>query len=154
MKITSRFSCGMVAVPLMASLLFLPGCFDNKAQQGAGIGALGGGMVGGLLGPSKNREQNALIGAAVGGALGYLVGHEMDQNDQIKVNQALETNRSYQTSRWVNPDSGTQYAVTPHPAQQVDGRECREMEIQTLIDGKTNTQTKVACRNTNGQWEI
>ncbi len=48
---------------------------DNmtQTQQRTGIGALGGGAVGGLLGSfSGNAGLGALLGAGVGGAGGYL----------------------------------------------------------------------------------
>ncbi|MBF0429379.1 MAG: glycine zipper 2TM domain-containing protein [Magnetococcales bacterium] len=139
------------------AFLFVPalsGCVDNKAQAGAGVGALGGGLAGSLLGKSKNKEQNALIGAAIGGVVGYAIGNEMDKNDKAKLNQAMETLPSRQTSTWVNPDTRTQYAVTPQPAYQVDGRQCRQAEIASVIDGKRETVVKTACRGPNGQWEI
>jgi hypothetical protein len=66
MALFNRSSRGILVVSLLASQLLLSGCFDNRAQSGAGLGALGGGLVGSLAGPSKNREQNALIGAVLG----------------------------------------------------------------------------------------
>ncbi|NGZ07350.1 MAG: glycine zipper 2TM domain-containing protein [Magnetococcales bacterium] len=141
-------ACAVLAAPLVT------GCMDNKAQQGAGIGALGGGLAGSLLGPSKNKEQNALIGAAIGGVLGYTVGNEMDKNDRAKLNQVFETVPSRQTTTWVNPDTRTEYAVTPQPAYQVDGRECRQAEIASVINGKRETVVKTACRRPDGRWEI
>lgn len=146
--------CAMASVMIFLAAPMLGGCFDNKAQQGAGIGALGGGLAGSLLGPSKNKGQNALIGAAVGGLLGYAVGNEMDKNDQVKLNNALETAPSRQTTTWVNPDTRAQYAVTPQPAYQVDGRDCRQAEIVSTINGKKETVVKTACRRPDGRWEI
>ncbi len=54
--------------------LALAGCDNmNQTQQRTGIGALGGGAVGGLLGSfSGNAGLGALLGAGVGGAGGYL----------------------------------------------------------------------------------
>lgn len=143
----------LLAVGFLGTPL-LTGCMESKSQQGAGIGALGGGLAGSLLGGSKNKEQNALIGAAVGGLLGYAVGNEMDKSDQTKLNQALETMPSRQTSTWVNPDTRAEYAVTPQPAYQNQGRECRNAEIASIINGKKEVVVKTACRRPDGQWEI
>ncbi|MBF0191918.1 MAG: glycine zipper 2TM domain-containing protein [Magnetococcales bacterium] len=145
------------SVPLMAALLITPlvsGCMENRAQQGAGIGALGGGLAGSLLGPSKNKEQNALIGAAIGGVLGYTVGNEMDKNDQARLNNAFETVPSRQTTTWVNPDTRAEYAVTPQPVYQSEGRECRQAEIASVINGRRETVMKTACRRPDGRWEM
>ncbi|MBF0447259.1 MAG: glycine zipper 2TM domain-containing protein [Magnetococcales bacterium] len=150
-KTTSRVA---VTVSLIGSLFFLTGCFDNKAQSGAGIGALGGGLAGSLLGPSKNKEQNALIGAVLGGLIGYTVGNEMDKADRQMVNQAFESKPSYETAEWVNPDTGNAYAVTPRPARQIGTQNCREAEIESVIDGKRETVVTTACRQPNGQWKI
>lgn len=150
MKITTA----TLAVPGLVVALALGGCGASKAQQGAGLGALGGGLVGSLVGPSKNREQNALIGAAVGGLLGYAVGNEMDKNDLQQVNRAYETLPDRQTTRWVNPNTGHSYAVTPQATQMVDGRPCRRATIEAMIDGKPQTVTKTACRRDDGTWEI
>ena len=110
-------------------LLMLSGC-ATKAQTGAGVGALGGAVAGSLIGDSKHEERNALIGGLIGGAIGYAIGNEMDKQDKAKINNALETSPSYQKTAWVNPDTGNQYAVTPRPASEVDGRPCREAEIE------------------------
>ncbi|MEO5364055.1 MAG: glycine zipper domain-containing protein [Magnetococcus sp. DMHC-8] len=145
----------LVLIPalLLVATPLLSGC-GTKAQSGAGIGALGGGLVGSLVGSSHNRGQNALIGAAIGGLVGYAVGNEMDKHDKQKLNHALETMPSRQTSSWVNPDTRVEYAVTPQPAYQSEGRQCRQAEIASIIDGRRETVLKTACRRPDGQWEI
>ncbi|MEO5340098.1 MAG: glycine zipper domain-containing protein [Magnetococcus sp. MYC-9] len=140
------------AVALMA-VPILSGC-QNMAQQGAGVGALGGGLAGSLLGNPKNRAQNALIGAAVGGLVGYAVGNEMDKNDRNKLSHTLETAPSRQATTWVNPDTRAEYTVVPQPAYQSEGRQCRQAEIASVIDGRRETVLKTACRRPDGQWEI
>ncbi len=142
-----------ISVVALLVVPLLSGC-QNMAQQGAGMGALGGGLAGSLLGNSKDRGRNALIGAAVGGLVGYAVGNEMDKNDKNKLNHTLETAPSRQTTTWVNPDTRTEYAVTPQPAYQTEGRHCRQAEISSIIDGRRETVVKTACRRPDGQWEI
>ncbi len=143
----------ILAILGLVAGLALAGC-QTKAQQGAGLGALGGGLVGSLVGPSKNREQNALIGAAIGGLLGYTIGNEMDKNDLQRVNRAYETMPDHQTTRWVNPNSGNSYAVTPQETHEIDGRPCRKAVIEAMVDGKRERVTKTACRRSDGTWEI
>ncbi|MEO5346599.1 MAG: glycine zipper domain-containing protein [Magnetococcus sp. YQC-9] len=155
-QIISRANRSRV-LSLAVLLLVAPltsGCMDSRAQQGAGIGALGGGLAGSLIGPSKNKEQNALIGAAIGGLVGYTVGNEMDKNDKARLNNALESMPTRQTSTWVNPDTRAEYSVTPQAPYQVDGRDCRQAEISSIINGKRETVVKTACRRPDGRWEI
>ena len=154
-KVTTRSISGFTAICFLVSGLALSGCGPtNKAQTGAGMGALGGGLFWAFLGPSKDRTRNALIGAVVGGALGYMVGANMDQNDQARLNDSFETSPSRQTTKWVNPDNNNAFAVTPFEARVVDGRHCRDAEIESVIDGKIETIVRTACRRDDGRWEI
>lgn len=152
-QVNGRWVVGVAGV--VAAGLALSGCIENKAQAGAGIGALGGGLIGSLAGPSKNRGQNALIGAAVGGLAGYAVGNEMDKNDRMRINQAYERTPNNQPVAWVNPDNGHQYTVTPRSTtQNAAGQPCRQAEIDSIIDGRRETVVKMACRRPDGTWEF
>ncbi len=52
----------------------------NKKEQGAIIGAAGGGAVGAVIGnQTGSTARGAIIGAAVGGTIGAVIGHQMDQ---------------------------------------------------------------------------
>ncbi|MBF0178743.1 MAG: hypothetical protein HQM03_01820 [Magnetococcales bacterium] len=137
-----------------ASLLFSPTLAVADAAGGAGVGALTGAVVGSLSGPAKNRGGNTLIGALAGGLLGYAIGNEEEKQGQVVINDALEYGPSYNTVTWVNPDSRVSYVATPQPAQTVDGRVCRELELQARIDGKRETVNGLTCRDDYGQWRL
>ena len=92
----------LIAVPLLAGLL---GCSAplTTREKGAGIGALGGAAVGGIIGSAVGHPG---AGAAIGGALGLgtgalvgdqLQGQQMEQDRQqrqVDENQAeLERQR-------------------------------------------------------------
>ena len=65
---------------LLIALLILTGCKASKSTKGAGIGAGGGAIIGGLIGrQSGNTAVGAIIGAGVGGATGALIGQRMDK---------------------------------------------------------------------------
>lgn len=142
---------------LPALLFFLTSCADSgltKGQQGAGIGAAGGAIIGQAIG--RNKEAT-LIGVAVGTMLGYIVGNEMDKYDRQQLNQAYEFGPSGQSTTWKNPDNGNNYQVTPQPAYthpQQPERPCRKAEILATIDGRTEKTYTTACRNSQGQWEL
>ncbi len=141
---------------LIVSLALLPllltsGCVTNKAQTGALGGAAGGAIIGQAIGHNTG---GTLIGAAVGSLLGYMVGNEMDKADKAQLNNVYETSPSQQTTKWVNPDTGNQYQVTPKPAYQDNSqRYCREAEILTTINGKAEKTIATACR-VDGRWVI
>jgi osmotically inducible lipoprotein OsmB len=66
----------IAVVFLILSITFIFGCTGmNSSQQstlsGAGIGAVGGGVIGAVTGGSATT--GAVIGAGVGGASGYLL---------------------------------------------------------------------------------
>ena len=144
-----------VIAPLLAlALLAQPGCSDmNKAQKGAVVGTLAGAAIGGLFG--GNHLLNAGIGAGIGLALGYIIGNEWDKSDQAKLNRSLESGQSGAASRWSNPDTGKQYAATPQPAYQQEGRTYRNVKIETVDEnGKKETVNAKAWRDQNGQWQL
>lgn len=137
---------------LVLPSLFLPACGAQKGKTGAIGGAAGGALIGQAIG---HNTQSTLIGAAVGTMLGYMIGNEMDKFDQQQLNKAYESTPSRQTSSWVNPDNGNQYAVTPLPAYHDQrGRDCREAEILATIDGKAEKTKTIACRDSDGRWVI
>lgn len=144
-----------VLVPAM--LLMLASCANSpysKGVQGAGVGAVGGALVGQAIG--RNTEAT-LIGAAVGTMLGYIVGNEMDKYDRQQLNYAYEYGPSGQTSSWHNPDTGNSYQVVPQPAYTEPANPnvpCRRAEILATIDGKTQKTYTTACRNSSGQWVL
>jgi len=144
----------LLLLPLI--VIALTSCGDQltKGQQGAGMGAAGGALLGQAIG---GNTEATLIGAAVGTMLGYIVGNEMDKYDRQELNKTYETAPSGQITSWQNPDSGNRYEVTPQPAytsQSAPDSPCRKAEILATIDGKTEKTYTTACRNSAGQWEL
>ncbi len=140
----------IILLCLLVAPLLATSC-ATKGQTGAIGGAAGGALVGQAIG---GNTEGTLIGAAVGGLLGYIIGNEMDKYDREQLNRAYEATPSRQTTNWVNPDNGNNYAVTPEPAyQDQSGRNCREAEILSTIDGKAEKTMATACRE-NGRWVI
>jgi outer membrane protein OmpA-like peptidoglycan-associated protein len=62
----------------------------NNTQKGAGIGAVAGALIGGIIGNNTGigTAGGALIGAAVGGGTGALIGNKMDKQAR-EIDQAL-----------------------------------------------------------------
>ncbi len=146
-----------ITIACILSMTLLTACAEmnsmNKAQKGALGGAAGGALIGQMIG---HNTEATLIGAAVGTMLGYIVGNEMDKYDKEQLNHVYERGASHQSTSWVNPDTGNQYAVTPQPAYQAPNTNqvCRKAEISAVIDGKQQKTQTTACRNENGQWHL
>jgi surface antigen len=145
-KITSIFAIGM--------LFFAMSCAQweqmGTREKGAATGVAGGAVLGQVLGGST---EATLLGGAIGGVLGYIVGSQMQQSDRTQLNQALETTPSYDTARWQNPDTGSQYAITPKPTYETGQRVCRKVDILAEVEGRTEKTEATACRE-DGRWVL
>lgn len=144
---------------LLASVILslsLVGC-QNMSQQDVGTvtgGAIGA-LVGSRFGGGSGRSVAVAVGAVTGALIGGQIGKSMDQADRMKVNQALETNRTGQISGWKNPDTGNYYRVTPKRTyQNTRGQYCREYITKATIAGKEQTMYGTACRQPDGQWKV
>ncbi len=140
-----------------AMLLLLTSCAEMDSMDKGVKGAIGGAAGGALIGQAIGRNTEAtLIGMAVGTMLGYIVGNEMDKSDRQQLNRAYESAPSGQPVAWVNPDSGNNYQVTPHPAYTNPSTHqvCRKADIYATIDGKSEKTVSTACRNAQGEWVL
>lgn len=139
---------------LIVLLTLAAGCAGeyNRAQSGAAIGAASGAVIGQAIGRNTG---GTLIGAAVGTLFGYILGNEMDKVDNQRLTTVYETGVSGQPVSWVNPDTGSNYTVTPQPAtMQRSGQPCRRAEVLAVIDGKRERTITTACRDGSGQWVL
>jgi outer membrane lipoprotein SlyB len=89
--IKKSFSGAVAGAAVVATLL--AGCAGGNLtsrEKGAGIGALGGASVGGLIGSAVHHPA---LGAAIGGALGLGAGALIGDQLQGRDNQAYEQDR-------------------------------------------------------------
>lgn len=148
---TCRWLTG--AVVLLFSLTLI-GCEGIKNQD---VGVLTGGALGGILGNQigggTGRVVATIAGTVAGALIGGSVGHSMDQVDQMRVNQALETAPTGRPVVWNNPDSGYHYEMTPTRTYHSRyGAPCRDYVVRGVIDGKPSTIRGRACRQRDGGW--
>ena len=77
----------ILALPLLAASIALAGCQTYqerpKTTTGAGIGAVGGAILGSQVAGGGQRTEGALIGAALGALAGGAVGNYMDKQEQV-----------------------------------------------------------------------
>lgn len=133
-----------------------PGEFgSNKTTGGGIIGAVLGGVAGSQFGKGKGQLIAVGVGTLGGMFVGSGVGSSLDKMDEMyakrNANKTLEYGRSNQPSRWQNPDSGHSGTFTAGPVKS-GGKVCRPYTTTIYIDGKQETGTGTACRNSNGQW--
>jgi hypothetical protein len=132
----------VIANILMISItgIFLGGCSNmSQTQQGAGIGAVAGGVLGAAV--SKNKGAGALIGAALGALAGAAIGNYMDKqnatreqaakkysydvrSDKLEIESAAVTPQTVQ--RGGTLDTSVQYTVlSPNTAEEIKLTETR-----------------------------
>ena len=149
------FTTRITTVALIAVLLTACADLQDRTPSraagtliGAGLGALAGSQVG----SGKGQLAAVAIGALAGAWLGSETGKSLDKADRLYAERtaqnALEYNRTGQTSTWRNPDSGHAGTMTPTRTFLTDrGEDCREFETTVSIDGRMETATGRACRS-------
>jgi surface antigen len=131
----------------------------TKEQFGTSFGAVGGGVVGSMLGKGSGQVVGTLLGAAGGAYLGHTFGAAMDKKDQQyntdTTVRTLETARAGHTNVWRNPDTGHSGTVVINKTYQGNtGEYCREFTQKVNIGGKTESGYGTACRQPDGAWKI
>lgn len=138
---------------LVGALSFSLAACSNMSKQDVGVitgGALGG-LVGSQFGGGSGQIVAAVGGAVLGAVIGGAIGKNMDETDKLKAQQALEDNRTGQSSSWSNPDNHRNYRMTPTKTYYHDGKPCRDYTMLVTIDGKPEKVHGKACR-VNGKW--
>ena len=126
------------------------------------LGGLLGGMAGAAIGSriGKGDERTAAIigGTIIGMIVGGSIGRSMDEVDQMKANQAINTAHTAplgETITWNNPDSGHSGTVTPvRDGTSASGSYRREFQQTVTIGGQTEQAYGTACRQPDGSWQI
>jgi len=125
----------------------------QKEQAGTVIGAVVGGVVGSQVGGGSGRTVAIVAGTIAGGLVGHSIGRHMDDTDQLKARQALESSRTGEPTTWRNPDTGATYTVVPTRSYQGTNGPCREYTLDATVDGKPDKVYGTACRQSDGSWK-
>lgn len=153
-----------LVITVFAAALTLAGCAGDDGPSGGEVaGAAGGAVVGGVVGSQIGSGTGRLIATGAGAALGALVGQQigkaLSEEDEERMTattgDALENNRTGETSTWNNPDTGHRGEVTPTETyRRDDGQPCREFRQTVYIDGEPEQAYGTACRQPDGTWKI
>jgi surface antigen len=99
--------------------------------------------------------EGAILGGILGALLGSEVGRQMDALDERQMSRSFETARTYEEVRWVNPDTGGAYAVTPvRTYERPTGAPCREFRMRANVGGREEEVYGTACREADGSWRV
>ena len=125
----------------------------QSEQSGEIIGAILGGVLGSQVGKGDGRTAAIILGTMAGAMIGCNVGKSMDETDQLKTADSLETVRTGEPTSWNNPDTGNEYTVTPTRTYEQSSGPCRDYTIDAKIDGKNEKVHGTACRQPDGSWQ-
>lgn len=145
-KISKLFTVGTLCLSVLTA------CSDMTKQD---TGVLAGGAVGGLLGSQfgngSGQAASIIAGSLIGAFLGGQVGKNMDKVDKMEAENALETQKTGQSTSWKNPDTGNSYEMTPTKTFKKANTDCRDFTmVVTYEDGPTDTIKGTACRTDKG----
>jgi surface antigen len=144
------------AVTLLALSLFLVGCQQtapSKRDTGMVIGGIAGALLGNQVGNGNGQVIATVAGTLAGVFIGGAIGENMDANDKRQSQNALESAPTHQQVSWRNPDSGSEYTVTPTRTYKEASLPCREYTTEAVIGGKREMVHGRACRQPDGTWQ-
>lgn len=137
---------------VLCGALALASCSTGPTNQD--VGTVAGGIVGGLIGSQfgggSGQIAAAAAGAVIGAYLGNKIGESMDETDKLKQQQAMAAS---QPTTWTS-QNGNKYTVTPQKAYVKNDQVCRNYTTTATIDGKAETIKGVACKQSNGTWQV
>ena len=130
-------------------------CDHGGAQTGAVVGGIIGGVLGSKIGKGDGKTLATIAGTILGAYVGESVGAEMDAGDARCTGESFEVAQDNQSVAWNNPDTHADYTVTPVSSyNNRSGQSCRDYTSEVVIDGKRQTSTGTACKDSSGEWRI
>lgn len=132
----------MSGAMLMATLA---GCADEMSSNqttGMVLGGLTGGLIGSAFGKGDGKVVAVGVGTLLGAVIGSNIGAKMDQNDRAMAEQAADKAAQAPVGeeiRWNNSKSGNSgSAKTIKIGTDAQGHECRQIQQQITVEGKTD----------------
>jgi surface antigen len=143
----------LVVVVCAGVLAAASGCTEIRQEQtGALVGGVLGGALGSQVGSGSGRTAAIVAGTLAGALIGGSVGRSMDRADQERAYGAFERAPTGETVAWQNPDTSNRYEVTPTRTYNSRSGPCRDYEMDAWVDGRKETVTGTACRQSDGTW--
>ena len=137
------------------SMVGISGCTPgNNIPGSTAVGALTGGLAGGLLFHGEGQWAGVLGGAILGGIVGNHVGRNMDEQDRRNMQSAIVNTPVGQQASWTNSNTGSTYVVQPVKTYHRHNEYCREFQTKIKIGGEWKKGYGKACRKPDGSWKI
>lgn len=159
------WSWGKALLVLIGACSVVAGCGapGSRQQAGTGIGAVAGGVTGGLIARRTgfNPVAGAVVGAVAGGLVGGAIGRSLDEEERRQLTLASELAAEQPVVRqappkkvpWKRTDPKTNTVtasgwVVPksEPYQRPDGTTCREVTQSVSKNGQSQSQDVTLCR--------
>jgi surface antigen len=138
--------------------LSLLGCAEPGYITHQDVGAVTGGVAGGIIASTAFHGHGStagIIGGTIVGALiGSSIGQYMDRQDQLNAEQALIHTPMGQEATWSNQRSGANYTVRPVNVYQTGKRHCRRALTTITLDNRKSQAYMTVCRTGNGPWYV
>lgn len=140
---------------LLSAGLFTACETTTHGQQGEVLGGVIGGVLGSNVGEGHGKTAAIIVGTIAGAMIGRHIGESMDDTDRMKTAMVLNDSRTGTTTRWVNPDTGYEYTVTPTRTYEQSGGPCREFQLDATVGGHANQNIYgTACLQADGSWLV
>ena len=137
----------------MSGTAFADECSGRDHTSGTVLGALGGGLIGGLA--SRGNGLGIIGGALLGGLAGNAISRDMDCDDRPYAARSYQESfsgpigRRYDWNR--GPNRG--YVVTNREYRR-GPRLCRDFTQVVYRHGRQFSRNGTACLRRNGEWEF
>jgi surface antigen len=152
-KSTMMIAAAALAVGISGTGAFADECSGRDHTSGTVLGALGGGLLGGLA--SHGNGLGIVGGALLGGLAGNAISRDMDCDDRPYAARSYHDSfsgpigRKYDWNR--GPDRG--YVVTNREYYR-GRRQCRDFTQVVYRNGREFNRDGTACRRGGGEWEF
>ncbi|MBF0246920.1 MAG: glycine zipper 2TM domain-containing protein [Alphaproteobacteria bacterium] len=161
---TLKSRTALPTAALVSAALALGGCANQNPDEtretiGMTAGAVIGAIIGAKFGKGTGSTVATIIGAAGGAYLGKQIAAGLNERDKLLSDQTtretLDDAKPGETRTWSNPDTGHSGSTVAGQAfASAKGDNCREFETTVDVNGDFRTATGVACRQTDGSWEV
>jgi surface antigen len=159
---SQSWRCAMLLVGALSSITGC-GAPGSRQQAGTGIGAVAGGITGGLIAKHAgiNPVAGAVVGAVAGGIVGSTIGRALDDEErrqlaranQQAAEQPVVPHVAPKKVPWKHTDPATNTVtasgwVVPKsdPYQRPDGTTCRDVTQSVDKNGQSQSENVTLCR--------
>ena len=137
----------------MSGTAFADECSGRDHTSGTVLGALGGGLIGGLA--SRGNGLGIIGGAILGGFAGNAISRDMDCEDRPYAARSYQDSFSGPVGRRYDWNRGRNhgYVVTNREYRR-GPRLCRDFTQVVYRHGRQFSRNGTACLRRNGEWEF